>query len=334
MNESDNNIMRVLVTGADGLLGSNLVRLLLKRKYDVSVFLHPSSKSTTLDGLNIHKYFGDILDISSYDNLIKDTDAVIHMAAITSIWPARSEYVNRVNIEGTENIVKLALKHKTKRFIYIGSASSVNSTNNTNGDSYPGAKFGLDYIDSKYHALRSVMDAVKNNGLAALAILPTFMIGAYDSLPSSGRMILSIAKKQLKFYSKGGRNIVYVNDVATAIANSLTMGEIGQYYIAGNENLTYKSFFIKIAKVIGQEAPKIGIPNWAIKSIGYLGNLYGNVLNKQPLISYPMALISCEKQFTDSSAAIQDIGMPQTPIEKAIKECHEWFKANGYCEKT
>ena len=323
--------MRVLVTGADGLLGSNLVRLLITRGYDVSVFLHPSSRSTTLDGLEIQKHFGDILEPESLENAMTQIDAVVHAAANTSIWPARSENVRMVNIQGTQNVINLVLKYNISRMIYIGSASSVNTVGASNVNSYPGAKFGLDYIDSKYEALNLILDAVKTKELPALAILPTFMIGPYDSSPSSGKMIIAVAKRKLKFYTGGGRNFVSVKDVSSAIVNSLEIQNIGKYYITGNENISYRTFFKKIATVVEQPAPQIKIPNWSIKILGYMGNLFGYLLKKQPLISYPVACISCENQFASSEDAKNELKMPQTPIEVAIEECYEWFKTKGYC---
>lgn len=324
--------MKVLVTGADGMLGSNLVRLLLERGHKVSVFLHPSSKSKTLDGLNIRKYSGDILVPNSLDIPFANTDAVVHAAASTSIWPPRSEMVRKINIKGTQNVIDKVLKYKIGKFIYIGSGSSVNVKGISNSKyAFPGAKFGLDYIDSKYHALNLVMEAVKKQNLPAIAILPTFMIGPYDSLPGSGKMILALATGKLKFYSGGGRNFIHVNDVATAIANSLDLPMNGKYYIAGNENLSYKSFFRKVAVIVGKPEPKIKIPGWIIKSVGFIGSGFGNLLKKEPLISYPMARISCENQFVSSKDAINELKMPQTPIETAIADCYNWFRENKYC---
>lgn len=325
--------MHVLVTGADGLLGSNLVRLLLEREHKVSVFLHPSSRSNTLDGLQIQIFVGDILVVDSMEEAFSNNlDAVIHAAASTSIWPARSEKVREVNIQGTKNIVKLALKYKVTRFVYIGSGSSVNANVEPGSKyKYPGAKFKLDYIDSKYEALNHVLDAVKNSQLPAIAILPTFMIGPYDSLPSSGKMIVAIAKGTLKFFTGGGRNFVYVGDVATAIANALEMGTIGKFYITGNENLSYNNFFNKVSKIVGKPSPKIKIPGGIVKTIGFAGTTFGNLFNKEPLITYPMAQISCENQFVASDDAVKELNMPQTPIEEAVGECYQWFQENGYC---
>lgn len=314
------------------MLGSSLVRILLDQKYDVSVLIHPSSKSNTLDGLNITKYLGCILEKDTIDKAVQGHDVIIHAAASTDVWPARSEKVRRINIEGTKNIIASALENKIKRFIYIGSGSSVNVQCSTPDSKYdfPGAKYGLDYIDSKYIALNMVMDAVRQEGLPALAILPTFMIGPYDSLPGSGRMIQTLATGKLKFYTKGGRNFVYTRDVANAIANSLQMGQIGKCYIAGNENLSYKAFFSKVAGIVGQKEPTIRVSGWLVKSFGYLGDISGIILKKAPLLTYPMARISVEDNFVSCEDAVKELNMPQTKIEDAISDCYNWFIQNGY----
>jgi dihydroflavonol-4-reductase len=323
--------MRVLITGGDGMLGSNLVRILLEQKHDVSAFIHPSSQSKTLDGLNITRYYGCILEPDTIDIAVPGHDVVIHAAAATDVWPARSEKVRSINIDGTKNMIASALSNKIKRFIYIGSGSSVNAPSESGSKyDFPGAKYGLDYIDSKYVALNLVMDAVKKKGLPALAVLPTFMIGPYDSLPGSGKMIQTLASGKLKFYTRGGRNFVYTRDVASAIANSLSMGIIGKCYVAGNENLSYKVFFSKVARIVGQKEPKIRISGWLVKTVGYMGDISGVILKKPPLLTYPMARISVEDNFVSCEDAVKELNMPQTNIDLAIKDCFNWFIQNGY----
>jgi dihydroflavonol-4-reductase len=92
--------MRLFITGADGMLGSNLVRLLLEREHEVGVLIHPSSRSVSLDDLKITRHFGDILKPESLVSAVEGYDAVIHAAASTSIWPSRSEIVRKINIYG------------------------------------------------------------------------------------------------------------------------------------------------------------------------------------------------------------------------------------------
>jgi len=323
--------MRILITGGDGMLGSNLVRLLLEREHEVGVLIHPSSRSVSLDNLKITKHFGDILKPESLISAVRGYDAVVHAAASTSIWPARSEIVRKINIDGTSNMIDTVLKCNTKLMIYIGSGISVNTNGLPTGKyAFPGEKYGLDYIDSKYAAFNLVLNAVKERGLPAFAILPTYMIGPYDSLPGSGKIILKLAEGKIKFYTNGGKNFIHVKDVATAISNSLEMGRIGSYYVAGNVNISYREFFRKVALIVSQPEAKIYLPDWIFKLFGLGGSLYGKILNKEPLITYPVARLSCNRQFADSERTVMELKMPQTDINIAIKECYDWFIENGY----
>ena len=115
--------MRIFITGADGMLGSNLVRLLLERGHEIYALIHPSSKSTSLAGLNIERYSGDILIPDTFDRYIKGADAVIHAAASTDIWPARSAKVRAINITGTGNVIESVLSNQIGRMISYPMAS-------------------------------------------------------------------------------------------------------------------------------------------------------------------------------------------------------------------
>ena len=103
--------MKILVTGPDGVLGSNLVRELLSRNYTVSVLLEPGKDPITLKELSITRFYGNILDQEALDVAFKDIDIVYHCAASTNMFPARSEIVNRVNIDGTANIIQASQNH-------------------------------------------------------------------------------------------------------------------------------------------------------------------------------------------------------------------------------
>ncbi len=322
--------MKVLVTGADGMLGSNLVRMLIANKYDVSVLLYNLSKSNTLQGFNIKKYYGDVTIPETLDNAFKDNDIIIHSAANTSVWPARSEIVRKVNIEGTQNVIDKSLENQMKKLIFVGSASSVNTNFSiTKKHLFPGAKFKLDYIDSKYHALELVLKSVNENNLPATAILPTFMIGAYDSALGSGKMVLNVANGRLKFYTGGGRNFVHVKDVANAIIKSLTPETNGKVFIIGNENLLYNDFFNLVSEVAGRKGPKTKIPNWGVKTFGLIAQFFAILTHRDPLLSYPLARISCEKQFVEYDST-EELNIIKTPIRNAIEECLDWFINNGY----
>lgn len=327
--------MRILLTGANGMLGSNLIPELLSRGHQVRAFLLPNTSTDYLDSLPIEYQEGNILVPEDVINAIKGCDAVIHAAANTNIYPSRSNSVRKVNINGTKNIINAALKAKVKRAIFIGTANSFGFGSKSHPGNetcpYQSDKYGLDYMDSKYEAQKLVLKAVKENGLPAIMVNPTFMFGAHDSKPGSGKLILSIYNEKLPGYTMGGRNYIYVKDVTVAIANALTKGKIGECYIAGNTNLTYKEAFTKIAKVVGVQPPKIKFPEWLIEFYGMCGSLYGSIFNKKPNVSYPMARISEDEHYFSSKKAVKELDMPQTKIEIGILECFNWMKSHGYC---
>jgi dihydroflavonol-4-reductase len=324
----------VLVTGPDGVLGSNLLRELLKRGYAVTAMSEDGKASPTIDDLPINKIGGNLLNSSDILNATKGMDAVIHCAASTSMFPARSEIVNKVNIGGTQNIIDACLANQVKRLIYVGTANSFGSGTlenlGTEKNPYNAFHYGLDYMDSKYKAQELVLEKVRNEGLDAVVVNPTFMIGPYDSRPSSGEMILSIYKKKVPGYTLGGKNFVAVKDVAVAITNAIDKGKSGECYILANENLTYKQAFDKIAATIGVQAPKLKLPSAAVKTIGKLSSIVATTFKYKPNLTYELSVLSSEIHFYSPAKAIAELDLPQTPIEVAIKECFEWFKENDY----
>jgi dihydroflavonol-4-reductase len=229
---------KVLVTSADGMLGSNLVRELLAREYSVRALVQPGRSPKTLDGLNIELVHGDVLNIEDIESAILGCDYVIHAAASTSIWPARSRTVYDVNLEGIMNVVWAATAAKIKRLVHVSSANVFAAGNkllpgNEFGD-FNGDKYGLDYINSKYDAQKVVLKAV-HCGLDAVIVNPTFMIGPYDSSKGSNSIILALVKGKILANPPGGKNFICAKDAATAICNALTMGRSGECYILGNQ---------------------------------------------------------------------------------------------------
>lgn len=329
--------MQVLVTGADGMLGTHIVRELLDQGYKVKVFLLPGIEAKTLDGLNIERTYGNILDEDSVHEAMAGCDAVIHAAALTDVWPSRSEKVRAVNVKGTKHILDAAMKQQVQRFVFIGSGSSFafGTPENPGNEEGPfvGHRYGLDYIDSKHEAQEMVLEAVKEQQLPAIVIAPTFMFGAYDSKPGAGKMILTVYERGLMPCSSGGRNFVYAGDVAVAVVNALKKGRVGECYLAGHENLSYKEAFSRIGKEIGSEVKALLLPAALIKTYGQIGSLIGQITKSAPAVSAPMAQIACDRQCFTAQKAVEELDMPQTPFEVGVRKAFDWFEANGYVKK-
>jgi dihydroflavonol-4-reductase len=325
---------KIFVTGGDGLLGSNLVRELLNRDFQVSVLIQPGRKVQTLDGLEIERIEADLLDRDALIAASAGADAIIHVAALTNVWPSRGDIYHQINVVGTEHIIAAALTHQVKRLVHVGSASAFfyGSKEAAGDESRVRHKtpYGLDYIDTKTAGQELVLQAVREKDLPAVVVNPTFMIGAYDSKPSSGAMIVALAKGKVPGYTAGGKNWVHVRDVAQGICLALEKGRIGECYIMGHENLSYQEAFSRMAKAIGKKPPRIGLPSPIVKFTGLLGSALGTLTGKTPALSYPMARVSCDGHYFSPAKAVRELGMPQTPIEEAAKDAYQWFQENGY----
>ena len=315
------------------MLGSNLVRELLDRGHELCILIQPGREVNTLHGLRLEKAIGDLLDFKSLKAAAKGAEAIIHTAAITSNWPSRSELVNKVNIEGTQNIICLAKEIDVKMLVHIGTANTFGfGTKEKPGredGEYMGFKYGLDYWDSKWKSHQLVVAAIRD-GVSALTVNPTCLIGAYDSTPNFGTMIIAVYYQKLPGYSPGGRNFIYVKDAAKGIANALDKGKIGESYIIGNENLTYKEIFSKIASVIGVKPPRWRFPRCVALAYGRYSSFKADITGVKPIVSYPMARISCDDHYYGCEKAVRELDLPQNPIEDGIHESFEWLKSNRY----
>jgi len=326
--------MRVLLTGADGFVGSNLTRELLRRGYRVRGMVQPNRNTATIDSLEIEKVASDLLDADSVDAAMKGCDAVIHAAASTAIWPARSPIVRRVNLEGTHNVLRAARNHRVRRMVHIGTANTfapgTRERPGTERGEYGSRKYGVDYMDSKYEAHLAVMEACRRGDVPVVEVNPTFMWGPFDRAPGAGKLILRVYRREVPGFARGGRNCVAVKDVAVGIANALTQGSVGEAYILGNVNLSYPEIFRTISRVVGVPVPDRTYPDFIVKATGVGGSIVSFFRRTEPVVSRAMARISCDGHYYSAAKAVRELGLPQTPVDVAIQEALDWFVANGY----
>lgn len=326
--------MKIAVTGADGFLGSNLIRELLKREHSVRALLQPNRKPTTIGTLPIERVRADLLDPESTTNAIAGCDAVIHTAASTSFWPARSPAIWRINVDGTKNVLNAAERANVKRMVHVGTANSFAAGSKENpGDEsgeYDAGSFRMDYMDSKYVAHQEVLEAARSGRVPVVEVCPTFMWGPYDRVPGGGKIILRVVRGEVPGFAPGGKNCIAVKDVVVGIANALTMGRVGESYILGNRNMNYGEIFNAISAVVGQPVPQRTFPTWIVGLTGIAGSISGWLLRREPRLSGLMARVSCSGFYYTAAKAVRELKLPQSPVEEGIREAYEWFLANGY----
>lgn len=325
---------KVLVTGATGLLGSNIAAELLDRGYEVRVLMRKSSNPIALNGLDVEKVYGDIINKEDVLEAAKGCIAVIHSAANTSQWGPELAFHDAVNIQGTQNVLDAVKKWDLERFVHVSTANtfrpgSLEKPGDETGD-FSYTVLRTDYIDTKNEAQQIVIDAVKKDGIPAIIVNPTFMIGGRDAKPSSGKMVLYYLRTPVVMCPSGGKNFVPVQDAAAGAVNALDHGRLGECYLLAGANLNYREFFKRIGEVSGRRKPSFNAPPGFLKTIGRTGDIISSMIGRKIPISYANSSLLIIDNYYTAKKAINELNMPQTPIEDAIADAVSWFAANKY----
>jgi len=333
MNTEHLSGVRVLVTGADGMLGSNIVRELLRRNCKVHCFIESSRTGETLENLPVKLYRGDICNPDDLIHIFKEVEYVIHTAGVTSMWPGRNKISWKVNFHAVKLLVKLSKKYNIRRFVHIGTATSFGHGPIDNpGDEkspYTNHKYKLDYQDTKYKAQQFLIQEFRKHAFPVIILNPTFMLGPYDSGKGSNQMVLFLYRQKAPGFSPGGKNYVHVKDVAVAAANALDRGRLGECYITGNVNMSYRDSFRLIAETLDVPPPRMKLPKFLAIGYGAVMSAIASVTGKPPSVSYKMSRIGCEGCYYSAEKAVSELDMPQSPIEEAVKESIKWFRETG-----
>jgi len=319
--------MKVLVTGANGLLGHHVVFELLKRNFSVRIIVR-NLKNIYFD-LNLVEVFDG--DFSIYENLkiaAQNCDAIIHIAAITATNLLQYDEYKRINVDATAMLIKVANELNINRIIYISSSNTIGyGSENALGDErfdihYPFTNSF--YARSKVESEKLIIKASKTGDKHFIIINPTFMIGTFDTKPTSGKLMLMGYKKRILFLPKGGKSFVSTNAVASSICNALTQGKNGERYLASGLNLSFKEFY-KIQKTVcNYKQMNILLPNFLLVFIGKVGDLFRKTGIKTDICSMNISQLLIQEYYSNQKAT-KELNLPQTDLKIAIKEAIEWF---------
>ncbi|MDB5240922.1 MAG: dihydroflavonol 4-reductase [Spirosoma sp.] len=324
----------VLLTGATGFLGGHICRELLRRNYAVRAFVRDGTDQRALDGLSVDVWTGDLLDPANLRAATYGCDYVVHAAARAQVNPARSQEVVDVNINGTAAVLAAAVQAGVERLVFVGTANIFGfGSEQKPGDElcpYRGSRYGSDYMDSKRVATDLVLRASREDGLPVVLVHPTFMIGPLDYRITSNALLLAVYRHKIAGIPRGGKNFVHIADVATATVNALTMGRLGESYILGNENLSYKEVFGLMASIMDVRPPRLSLPPRAAMAIGLAGDLTSTLTGRLAAVNSSMTAIANDGHYFSVTKALDELNLPQTPVRVAIDEAFGWFRQQGH----
>lgn len=234
----------------------------------------------------------------------------------------------------TERLVELAFECGVKRVVNVASANVfAYGTKGQPGDetrSMAAPFTESAYARSKFEALQRLEHF--RNQVEIVTVCPTFMIGAWDSRPSSGRIILMGYGRRIVFCPPGGKNFVAANDVARGIVAALARGNSGERYLLAGENYSYAEFYRLLAERTGHCQHLIHIPAWSLRIIGAIGDLLGKAGLRSEVSRTNMRILCIGNYYTNAKS-IRELELHYRPLAEAIDEAVAWFRLHGMLPK-
>ncbi len=321
--------MKVLLLGATGLLGHNVLQRLLAEGHRVVVLVRRRRS------LRIPVTGFEVLESPSFDNdallcAAEGCEAVVNCAGVTDMSLLHLEDYLGVNRDLCVRVIAAMKHHGIRRLVHVSTVNTIGHGTESHpaDESQPMRPPFADsfYARSKRLGEEVVQEGMRDYpGMEAVIINPGYMLGAYDVKPSSGRMLLAAYRKPLMFAPRGGKAFVHVADVAQAAVNALERGVPGNRYIVVNSQacMSIKELYRLQAAVCGYRQRVVTAPDWLLLAAGRVGNLLRLMGVKTQVSTCNIRqLLVCE--YYDNHHGLCDLGFSETPIADAIRDFHSW----------
>ncbi len=332
----------ILVTGGTGLVGSHLLFELASKGKIIRALKRAGSNTELIKRLfswydhergddlfeRIEWVEGDLMDIVSLQEALKGMEYVYHCAAMVSFMPDDKEQMLNANVEGTANLVNVALSTDIRKFCHCSSVAAIGSPekNNLVEESlvWKTSRTNSWYAISKYGSEREVWRA-SEEGLPMVIVNPTVVIGPGDPARSSAQLYQSV-KNGMKFYTSGVTGFVDARDVARIMVMLTDSDIINERYILSSEDLSYKELFTLFAHYSGAQAPKYRAGRFLSELAWRLEKARSLMTGQKPLLSKETARNANIRRHFSNNKIIEATGFKFRPITEAAENTSLFFK--------
>lgn len=328
-----------LLTGAAGLLGSNITRQLIERGEKVRALVLKGDPAVKYVPEEAEIVIGDVLDIPSLERLFdvpKGTDIImIHSASIVTLDPNPNKKVYAVNVEGTQNIIDMCINHNAKKLVYISSTGAIPEKPGREQIREvkhfdPKAVVGY-YSETKAEATQLVLDAVKRfPELDASIIHPSGICGPNDyAFGPVSSFLIQYAKGEMKAGIEGTFNSVDVRDLAEGVIACCDKGRRGECYIMGNSLVSMEDMFRLVNQTAGLNyKPKV-LPVPTAKILAKIMAVISKITGKPAMLTdFAIYNLARNNNFCYDKA-VKELGYKVRPFEETISDEIKWLKAEG-----
>lgn len=324
--------MSILVTGATGFIGTQLVKLLTRRGETVKILCRPSSDVSMLNEQNIQICRGDVLDSASVERALPGCKRLFHLAAYARVWSKNPQTFLEINVRGMKNVLEAALKAEVERVVLTSTSVTLGPSEDqaVNETTKRKADFFTEYERTKFIAEQEALQYVAK-GLDLVMVNPTrvFGPGLLNESNSVTKMIyLYLTGKWRWILGNGKRvgNYAFVNDVVQGHLLAMQAGRTGEKYILGGENISYNDFFQFLTNFSRRKYKLFHIPSAVALTFAELEKLKASWFGKTPLIT-PGWIKTFLLDWAFSSAKAQrQLGYTITPLRQALETTVSWLK--------
>jgi nucleoside-diphosphate-sugar epimerase len=332
----------ILVTGGTGLLGSHLLFYLSKSGESIKAIYRSKEKKNKVREVfsfytddvdflfdRIEWVRGDILDVVFFDSALKGITKVYHLAAIVAFDRSTEKWMNKVNVEGTANVVNLCLANNVQKLCHVSSVATiskpVSNTEANESDFWNPDAVNSGYAISKNGAEMEVWRGVEE-GLNAVIVNPSIIIGPGFWESSSGKLF-STVEKGMKFYTNGGSGFVGVDDVAKVMVKLMESDVVSERFIINSENLPFRDVFSRIALSLNLKPPKIEAKKWMLSFAWRLDVIKSSLFGAEQRLNKDSARSAINVSKYSNKKAVDELGVSFTPIDRVIMETAKIFRS-------
>ena len=323
---------KIFITGATGFIGSNLACKLANQGYTVHALMRASSNISSIKHENIKLFQGDLLDANAIETAIKGCSQVYHLAAYAKNWAHDKMHFHKINVEGTENILRAAKNNSVQKIVCTSTSLVFGPSNGKDVDEsgMSNANPYTDYERSKITE-EEIIHQFVNEGMNISTVYPTrvFGPGLLNESNSVTQMILKYLDGKWRLTLSDGNavgNYVFVDDVAEAHINAMKYGKKGSKYIIGGDNISYNDFFKEIDKIIGKHRIMLNVPAAVALLHSKIEESLANRFTRYPTITPGWVKMFLDDWAFSSNKAIDEINYKITPLQNALKQTIEWIE--------
>jgi dihydroflavonol-4-reductase len=323
----------VFVTGGTGFIGAYIIKELVEKGYTVRAirrsntlpFFIPKQILDKVEWVN-----GDILDVVSLADAMEGMDTVIHAAGKVSFQSKDRKELLKINIEGTANVVNIALEKDIRRFVHISSVAAIGRT--ASGETineekkWQAGKMHTLYAISKYRGEMEVWRAAAE-GLNVVVVNPSTVLG-YGDWSTSSCAIFKNVYKEFPWFTTGINGFVGVQDVAKATVLLMESEISHERFIINSENWSFQQVLNTIADGFRKKHPSKEATRF-IGSIAWrLEKLKSQFSGKKPLLTRESARVAHSITYFDNNKILKTLpGFTFTPLVHSIKKACEQYLA-------